>query len=179
MLETPHPYIPASFPKHTYTQPLSSTISISPDQPPLRHLQPIHRPPSPSEISVPSEYRSSSPVGAATAIASSSLGTVPLPEVPLTPLETKHRRSQQPRMPTIMDSREALLLAEDPPAPQGLGLYSPPRNGAATMSRPLPLQPGTTKAIPPLSLPPEKMPLPPPTPPSRAYTYTYEKGRKF
>jgi hypothetical protein len=108
-----------------------------------------------STISVPTEFYPLSPQYQPTAVASSQIGTVPLPDGPPSPRDTIH------------DS-QTKFSPKTPSSPAALGLYSSSgsrrsrrdtRRSTATDLRPLPLQPGTNH-VGTFTYPPEKRRLP-------------------
>lgn len=105
-----------------------------------------------STISVPTEFYPLSPTYQPTAVASSQIGTVPLPDMPPSPRDT------------FYDSQTNL----SPSTSAALGLYSrsdlgrsggDARQSDASLLRPLPLQPGTNH-VGGFTYPPEKRRLP-------------------
>lgn len=113
----------------------------------------VNRPRSPtgSMISVPTEFYPLSPTYQPTAVASSHIGTIPLPDLPDIPTSPQD---------TIRDSR----TNASPSTTAALGLHSSSSsrrsrgdvNGStASLSRPLPLQPGTNH-VGGFTYPPEK-----------------------
>ena len=113
------------------------------------------RSPAGSTISVPTEFYPLSPTYQPTAVASSHIGTIPLPDVPRSPRDTTR------------DSRTN-LSQKSPSTTAALGLYSSSdsrrggrdvRQSIASLSRPLPLQPGTNH-VGNFTYPPEKRRLP-------------------
>ena len=120
-------------------------------------VNPVNPPRSPvgSTISVPTEFYPLSPQYQPTAVASSQIGTVPLPDVPSSPQDTVY-------------SSPTTLYQKSPSTPAALGLYASSgsrRSGrdvwrsTASVLRPLPLQPGTNN-VGTFTYPPEKQRLP-------------------
>ena len=118
---------------------------------------PPHPPRSPvgSTISVPTEFYPLSPTYQPTAVASSQIGTVPLPDMPPSPLDTIH-------------GSQTNLSQKSPSTSAALGLYSRSdlgrsardvRQSDTALLRPLPLQPGTNN-VGSFTYPPEKQRLP-------------------
>ena len=108
-----------------------------------------------STISVPTEFYPLSPTYQPTAVASSQIGTVPLPDIPSSPRDT------------IYDP-QTNLSQKSPSTSAALGLYSSSssrrgrrdvRRSTASLLRPLPLQPGTNQ-VGTFTYPPEKQRLP-------------------
>ena len=109
-----------------------------------------------STISVPTEFYPLSPQYQPTAVASSQIGTVPLPDVPSSPRDTIYDPQRNSSQKT-------------PSTSAALGLYSSSssrrsrrdvRRSTAAVLRPLPLQPGTNQ-VGTFTYPPEKQRLPP------------------
>lgn len=117
----------------------------------------VNRPRSPvdSTISVPTEFYPLSPTYQPTAVASSQIGTVPLPDEPPSPRDTI--QYSQPN-----------LSQKSPSTSTALGLHSysdsqrsgrDVRKSDAALLRPLPLPPGTNR-VGTFTYPPEKQRLP-------------------
>ena len=113
------------------------------------------RSPVDSTISVPTEFYPLSPTYQPTAVASSQIGTVPLPDEPSSPRDTIH--GSQPNLSQKSPSTSAAL---------GLHSHSDSRRSGrdvrqsdGTLLRPLPLPPGTNR-VGTFTYPPEKQRLP-------------------
>lgn len=131
--------------------------------------------PAASLISIPSEFQhGTTVVPAGTAVASSYIGTSPLPNVglpgdappmPPMPVDVKYRTKSMKRRDK--QEREAARNAEQMTPTSGLGLFSNDSvntigSTGSALSRPLPIVPGTRSSAPSYSFPPEKVGLSPP-----------------
>lgn len=115
------------------------------------------RSPAGSTISVPTEFYPLSPQYQPTAVASSHIGSVPLPDMPASPRDT------------VIESRRRLSQTrKSSSSTAALGLYSSPdsrrsegdvNRSNGSLSRPLPLQPGKNE-VGSFTYPPEKRALP-------------------
>lgn len=132
--------------------------------------------PAASLISIPSEFQhGTTVVPAGTAVASSYIGTSPLPPVglpgdvppiPPMPTDVKHRsKSMKRREKQERQEKQPRSVPSTPHS--GLGLFSNDSvntlgSTGSALSRPLPIVPGTRSAAPSYSFPPEKVGLSPP-----------------
>ena len=141
---------PSSFTKAPRGDRKKPIVVHPPRNPPRNTPRNPPRSPVGSTISVPTEFYPLSPTYQPTAVASSQIGTVPLPDMPPSPRDTFH------------DSQTT------PSTSAALGLYSRSdlgdsrrdvRQSDASLLRPLPLRPGTNH-VGSFTYPPEKRKLP-------------------
>ncbi|KIM28879.1 hypothetical protein M408DRAFT_329302 [Serendipita vermifera MAFF 305830] len=155
------------------------------------------RSPAASLISIPSEFQhATTVVPAGTAVASSYIGTSPLPPVglpgdappmPPMPADVKHRtksmkRREKQEKQERQEKQEKRGRSDHPSTPSsGLGLFSNDSvntlgSTGSALSRPLPLVPGTRSSAPSYNFPPEKVGLSPP--PARRRSSSVSKREK-
>ena len=170
VIEAPRPWVMVpSTPARSPPPPSSSTVSRRAPSSfaeghrrdrkmPIVINPPTPRSPAGSTISVPTEFYPLSPQYQPTAVASSHIGSVPLPDVPTSPRDA-FRDSRTNFSPSATAGTSAAAA---------LGLYSnadsrrsvkDANRSTASLSRPLPLQPGTNQ-VGTFTYPPEKRELP-------------------
>ncbi len=136
-------------PPRSVVNPLRSVVN------PLRGVVNPPRSPVDSTISVPTEFYPLSPQYQPTAVASSQIGTVPLPDVPPSPRDTIH--DSQTNLSQMTPSTSAALGLHSHSGSQRSGRDV--RQSDASLLRPLPLRPGTNH-VGTFTYPPEKQRLP-------------------